>query len=50
MRENASDHSGFTLAGPALRPRAGGLAGTVRPYSFHHAVNASIVGPRPRAR
>ncbi|MBB4292604.1 hypothetical protein GGE16_004683 [Rhizobium leguminosarum] len=25
------------------------FTGTLLPYSFHHAVNASIVGPRPRA-
>jgi hypothetical protein len=32
-----------------FRPRALGFVGTLFPYSFHQAVKASIVGPRPRA-
>ena len=30
-------------------PRDVGFAGTLLPYSFHHAVSASIVAPKPRA-
>lgn len=32
-----------------FRPLVDDLTGTVEPYSLHHAANASIVGPSPRA-